>query len=178
MVAALDARERGMLGWASTAFAEHDPMMQPVTERVRRPSTFLLCRAWASPATAVGLCVAAAACAGGATVRTVDGVIEVAGGGFGRAIGRFPAPLRFCAITLGHVVLGVDHAALHACRTHEHAHVRQYERWGVLFFPLYAASSLWAAVRGKRPYQDNHFEQQARTVAQRLASPVANEVGP
>lgn len=150
-------------------------MKRTVAADAWRRTVRLLRRAWASPASAVGLCVAAAACAGGATVRKVDGVIEVAGGGLGRVIGRLPAPLRFCAITFGHVVVGVDHRALAACRTHEHAHVRQYERWGVLFFPLYAASSLWAAARGDRPYQDNHFERQARAVAQSLASGVTKE---
>ena len=125
--------------------------------------------AWALPATVVGLCVAGLARMGGATVNRVDGVLEVAGGRLGRAVGRLPARFRFCAITFGHVVVGVDHQALDACRTHEHAHVRQYERWGLLFFPLYASSSLWAAVRGNRPYQDNHFERQARSVARSLA---------
>lgn len=131
--------------------------------------------AWAFPATLVGLCVACVARAGGATVHRVDGVLEVAGGRLGPVVGRLPARFRFCAITFGHVVVGGDHRALDECRKHEHAHVRQYERWGVLFFPLYAASSLWATVRGIRPYHDNHFERQARAVAQSLASVVAKE---
>jgi hypothetical protein len=120
---------------------------------------------WALPATAIGLCLAGVARLGGATARRIDGVLEVAGGTFGRTIARLPAPLHFCAITFGHVVIGVDHRVLAECRTHEHAHVRQYERWGVLFFPLYVASSLWEAIRGNAPYRDNHFERQARAVA-------------
>lgn len=118
----------------------------------------LLRYAWASPATAFGLCLALAARAGGASIARVDGVLEVGGGAIGRHIERS----RFGAITFGHVVLGVDARTLAACRTHERAHVRQYERWGLLFFPLYAASSLWGALRGRKLYWDNHFERQAR----------------
>jgi hypothetical protein len=96
-------------------------------------------------------------------------VLEVAGGTLGRAVARLPAPLHFCAITFGHVVIGVDHGVLAECRMHEHAHVLQYERWGLLFFPLYAASSLWEALRGNGAYRDNHFERQARAAARIMA---------
>ena len=65
------------------------------------------------------------------------------------------------AITFGHVVLGVSHSELAEARDHEHAHVRQYERWGVLFFPLYLGSSGAQLVRGRHPYHDNAFERQA-----------------
>jgi hypothetical protein len=40
-------------------------------------------------------------------------------------------------------------------------HVRQYERWGMLFFPLYLFSSLLQIVRGCDPYLDNSFEREA-----------------
>jgi hypothetical protein len=39
--------------------------------------------------------------------------------------------------------------------------VRQYERWGVLFFPLYLGSSLWQLLRGRSPYYANRFEREA-----------------
>lgn len=39
--------------------------------------------------------------------------------------------------------------------------MRQYERWGVLFFPLYLGSSLLQLLRGRSPYWHNHFELQA-----------------
>jgi hypothetical protein len=152
---------------------------QPVTSAfARSPRPRGLARyAWALPATAVGVCLAGVARAGGATVRRIDGVLEVGGGVFGRAIARLPAPVRFCAITFGHVIIGVDHRVLAECRTHEHAHVRQYERWGLLFFPLYAASSLWEAIRGNRPYRDNHFERQARAAAVIPARETTEETG-
>ena len=121
--------------------------------------------AWPSPATLVGLGLAAVALAAGASVRRVDGVLEVAAGMLGRAVNLLPAGCRFCAITFGHVVVGADHDVLALHRFHEHAHVRQYERWGLLFFPLYVGSSVRAALRGQRPYVDNHFERQAREAA-------------
>lgn len=131
--------------------------------------------AWASPATALGLAVAAVAIGCGATVRRNDGVLEVAGGWLARSSARWPLARGFCAITLGHVVLGRDHAVLAQCRAHEHVHVRQYERWGPAFLLLYAGSSLWESLRGNAPYRDNHFERQARADAERHARPARNE---
>lgn len=117
--------------------------------------------AWASPATAVGLGLSLLAVLLGARLRVVDGVIEVAGGQVRKLVLLLPKALRFAAITFGHVVLGLDHATLRAVRAHEHVHVRQYERWGVLFFALYLASSLWQLIRGRSPYFDNRFEREA-----------------
>jgi hypothetical protein len=68
---------------------------------------------------------------------------------------------RYRAITLGHVVLSVDELD-DAVLDHELAHVRQYERWGILLWPAYLAASVWAKVRGGSAYWDNHFERQAR----------------
>ena len=120
--------------------------------------------AWASPATFVGLALAGMAGAFGATARVRKGVVEVAGGRLTRFVGS-SGLLRLIAITFGHVVLGVTHGALERERAHEHAHVRQYERWGVLFFPLYAASSCYELVRGGDPYRGNAFERQASAAA-------------
>ena len=120
---------------------------------------------WALPATIVGLGFAIVAVGAGATVRCIDGVIEVGGGAIGRIPARLPAPLRFHAITLGHVILGTDQHALNCARTHERVHVRQYERWGILFFALYAGSSLSQWLRGRHPYFDNCFEREAYTSA-------------
>jgi hypothetical protein len=69
------------------------------------------------------------------------------------------------ALTLGHVILGRDRSCLERCRRHERVHVGQYERWGPLFLPAYAASSLWQLACGRDPYRDNHFERQAFAVA-------------
>lgn len=114
---------------------------------------------WALPTTVVGLLAALPLLAGGATPRLRAGVIEIAGGRLTAFLAR---RTKFLAITFGHVVLGVDHATLDRERTHEHAHVRQYEKWGVLLFPLYAAASVIARLRGGDWYWSNAFERQAR----------------
>ncbi|HET9651151.1 MAG TPA: hypothetical protein VFP36_03125 [Usitatibacter sp.] len=114
---------------------------------------------WALPATCVGATLGLAALAAGGRARVVDGAIEVAGG--------VPRAWRFGAITFGHVIIGISAECLEGCRAHEHVHVRQYERWGALFFPLYAASSLVEWLRGRDPYLDNRFERQARKATRR-----------
>lgn len=111
------------------------------------------------------MCVIAARVAG-AHVRVIDGTLEAAGGRIGSAIDRLPRWMQFHAITLGHVIIGVDEARLAACRAHERVHVRQYERWGPLFFPLYLGSSLVQLVLRRDPYWDNHFERQARLLSE------------
>ena len=116
---------------------------------------------WASPASAVGLIVSAVALVLGATVCLVNGVIEVAGGRTYRCISLLPPSLRFAAITFGHVIIGIDHAVLCRVRPHEHVHVQQYERWGVLFFSLYVGSSVVQLLRGRDPYLNNCFEREA-----------------
>jgi hypothetical protein len=116
---------------------------------------------WAAPATAIGLALAGIACLLGATARIEQGVLEVAGGRLAKGIDFLPCSMRILAITFGHVVLGVSHGGLAEARDHEHAHVRQYERWGVLFFPLYLGSSGAQLLRGGHPYHDNAFERQA-----------------
>lgn len=118
--------------------------------------------AWAAPATLVGLALAAFSLALGATARRVDGTLEVGGGAAARWARRAPDGLRFGAITFGHVILGLDEVNLAACRAHERVHVRQYERWGLFFFPAYALASAWQALHGRNWYLDNPFEREAR----------------
>ena len=62
------------------------------------------------------------------------------------------------AITFGHTVLARSLADLDHSRQHELVHVRQYERWGPFFVPLYLLETLWAIVRRRHPYRDNRFE--------------------
>ncbi len=116
---------------------------------------------WAVPASTVGLLLAAAAVCLGATCRVVDGVVEVAGGKFSRVFPLLPRICHFEAITFGHVIIGIDHSLLAHLRTHEHVHVRQYERWGILFIPLYLASSALQLLLGRHPYLHNRFEREA-----------------
>ncbi len=129
-------------------------------------------RLWALPWSVLGLALAAPALATGAQARWVAGVCEVSGGSVLRWWADH-APFGTIAITLGHVVLGRDAHTLNTLRVHEHAHVRQYERWGLLFVPAYAVSCAWQWVRGRHPYLDNGFEVQARQaeLRQRAAAP-------
>ena len=121
---------------------------------------------WASPYSFVGLLLLLIALLFGATVRIVDGTVEVAGGRLNAWMSRLPRSLQVSAITFGHVILGLDHASLDSLRTHEQVHVRQYERWGILFIPLYLGSSLLQFLRGRNPYFENRFEREAYTLDQ------------
>jgi hypothetical protein len=116
---------------------------------------------WASPATLVGLVAALPCLLAGARCRAVEGTLEFSGGGLAALLAHAPRGMRFAAITLGHVIIGLDATCLDNCRAHEQVHVRQYERWGVLFFPLYLGSSAWAWMRRRDPYRDNVFEREA-----------------
>ena len=116
---------------------------------------------WAAPASLVGLVVAGLALACGARMSRVEGTLEVGGGRVRHLVLRLPEGMRFGAITFGHVIIGLDPEVLRFARSHERVHVRQYERWGVLFFPLYLGSSLLAWMRGRDPYRDNCFEAEA-----------------
>jgi hypothetical protein len=131
---------------------------------MRRVALYL----WALPATLVGLLAAAVAVAFGARARVRRGVVEVAGGCLAGALARRSG---FLAITFGHVVLGQDHATLDRERAHEHAHVRQYERWGVLLPALYLAASVVEVLRGRHGYWHNRFEREARRAAASRTSP-------
>jgi len=127
----------------------------------RRCALILLRYGWASPCSLLGLLLVPAGLLSGASVRVVAGTLEVAGGRIAAWVSRLPRCLRFSAITFGHVILADSSTTLAEFRSHERVHVRQYERWGFLFLPLYCGSSLIQFLRGRNPYHDNHFERQA-----------------
>ena len=94
----------------------------------------------------------------GAKVQVVEGVLEVYGGRLAR---WFMLKGCFAAMTLGHVILGCSADMLAQLRSHEHIHVRQAERWGILFIPAYLLAGVWQIVRGRHIYYDNPFECEA-----------------
>lgn len=116
---------------------------------------------WVAPNTLLGLAAGALLLTCGGRAQRVHGVWEFSGGLLGRAAARLPARVRFTAMTLGHVILGLSESDLAAARDHEHVHVRQYEEWGPFFLPAYAASSVWQLLCGRRAYRDNFFEREA-----------------
>lgn len=117
---------------------------------------------WAGPNTLLGLALGGIALLRGGRGRVCDGVVEICGRGVRTLFDWSTLPgCEVRALTLGHVVLARDAACLAYCRSHEHVHVRQYERWGPFFLPVYVASSGWALVRGRHPYHDNRFEREA-----------------
>ena len=118
--------------------------------------------AWASPCSAVGLFAALPAILAGGRPQLVRGALEVAVTRPGTRMARLMRRSPFAAITFGHVIIGVDQDQLAHLREHEQQHVRQYERWGPLFFLAYPASGFLQLIRGHDPYRDNHFEVQAR----------------
>jgi hypothetical protein len=115
---------------------------------------------WVAPVTLFGLLLALIAYWLGASVKRRFGVLEVAGNTRTPILRSISS--RFEAITLGHVILGRNHGTLTRYRSHEHVHVRQYERWGLLFPVLYVLASFRALLAGKRFYWDNVFEVEAR----------------
>jgi hypothetical protein len=117
---------------------------------------------WALPNTLIGLPFVPVAILTGGRVQIVDGVLELNGG-------LIPLILRYCApacggasaMTLGHIVMGLDGRSLSDTRSHERAHVRQCEVWGPAFIPAYLAAGLWGIVRGRGAYEGNYFEREA-----------------
>jgi hypothetical protein len=119
---------------------------------------------WAAPCSLAGLLLALPAVLCGARLRWRRGVLEVVG----PAAARAPwTGLPFAAITFGHVVVACSGRDMRRWRTHEAAHVRQCERWGLAFFPAYLLAGAWQWLQGRNAYWHNPFEVQARRQAGR-----------
>ncbi len=110
---------------------------------------------WAGPNSLLGLLAASLALPDGRAIWR-DGVLEASGGRLRWVMGR-----RIQAITLGHVILARDQSQLKRWRRHERVHVRQYERLGPAFLPVYLLLGVWQALRGRRPYRDHPLEREA-----------------
>jgi len=94
-------------------------------------------------------------------MQRVGFVLEFHGGLLQRFLRRVPIAGGAAAMTLGHCVIARTQADLDYSRQHELVHVAQYERWGPLFVPAYLACSAWMWLRGRDPYLDNPFEEEA-----------------
>lgn len=116
---------------------------------------------WVLPISIIGILLIPLVTFSGGSVSLAAGVIEAEGGILPFLLSRRRPQFTIDALTLGHVIIGQNRTSLTRCRSHEHVHVRQYERWGPLFPPLYLLSSAAALIRGKDPYRDNIFEQEA-----------------
>ena len=132
---------------------------------IRRFSSRFMVYAWAAPNTLLGLAVGLVMLCLGGQLRLIAGVAEFHGGWLGRIVARAPKSVGFGAMTLGHIIVGVDQATLHVLRSHEHAHVHQYEQWGLFFLPAYFSSSLWQVINGRNAHASNFFEMQACAMA-------------
>jgi cytochrome bd-type quinol oxidase subunit 2 len=121
--------------------------------------TRMLAYLWPAPYTIFGIAVGLML---GCRFRRVEGVIEIHGPWLAHVLGSLPVPA--LAMTMGHVVFGQTAAALDITRRHEHVHVRQYERWGLLFVPAYLAVSTLLYLRGRDGYRENPFEVEAYAV--------------
>ncbi|RYF29112.1 MAG: hypothetical protein EOO23_07110 [Comamonadaceae bacterium] len=117
---------------------------------------------WASPCSAVGIVLAGVPLLAGGRARWSSGALEVTYRESEADCGRLARKLAFRGIVFGHVILAVTRSELLSIGPHERVHVRQYERWGPLFFFAYGASSIWQLLRGRSAYWDNHFEIEAR----------------
>lgn len=129
-----------------------------MTVGVRRVLKYL----WALPCSALGMLAAGPFLLLGASVRITTGVLEIGFPSASQTVVPVLRNLPFDAITFGHVVLATTEDLHEQLRSHERAHVTQYERWGLFFLLAYPLSSLVQVFKGRRPYQDNHFEVQAR----------------
>jgi hypothetical protein len=126
-----------------------------------RTAAAMLKIVWASPWTLFGLLIGSIGLLTGARVQRTGRVLEFWGGGAETFLRIFPWVAGASAVTFGHVVLARNQDCLESCRLHELVHVRQYERWGPLFVPVYLFfwAILWLV--GRHPYLDNPFERQA-----------------
>lgn len=167
----VDAPAGDVNGAAPVSSASLSPPSLPRAGRSQasRASTVALVKLlrylWAAPASAVGATVALVGAPLGTRCAWHAGVLEVSLIGRHGTANSHRHSLPFTAITLGHVVVAVSKEEHVRLRAHERAHVAQYERWGPLLLLAYPAESLLQLLLGRRPYQDNRFEVQARRVA-------------
>ncbi len=119
----------------------------------------LLVVVWTLPNTMLGIGAGMLGMLTGGRCQYRRGCLEFYGGAVKWLLAR--TPIRAGAMTLGHTIIGQTDASLDRARDHEHVHVRQYERWGPLFIPVYLGWSFYLWLAGRNYYLDNPFEVEA-----------------
>ncbi len=125
---------------------------------------------WPSPITAMAFIMVGIIRLSGGVCQKHGNAWEASNGAASRLLWLMNPWGNIHAITFGHVIIARDAEIAAALRVHEHTHVRQYERWGILFPILYFASSAIAMLRGGSAYRDNVFEREAFQVAAKAAA--------
>lgn len=120
----------------------------------------LLLWGWVAPNSAIGLFVGTLSLLFGGKAQLVQGCLEFHGPLIRWLLARLP-PDGVAAMTLGHTIIGQNKPMLAMCRTHEHVHVRQYERWGPFFLPAYLGCSAYLWWQKRDWYRENPFEVEA-----------------
>ena len=120
---------------------------------------------WTSPNTLLGLAFGIVSLCFGTKAQRRAGCIEFFGGPVSWFLNHVPPGGSSSAMTLGHVILGLNPKVLEVVRKHEQVHVRQYERWGPFFLPAYLGCSAWLWVQKRDPYLENPFEVEAYRVS-------------
>lgn len=87
--------------------------------------------------------------------------MEAYGGGAAALLMLHPVR-NVVACAIGHVIVARDRSALDGSRSHEQEHMRQFDRWGLLFPLAYGLESAWQWLSGRCPHRDNRFERAAR----------------
>ncbi|MFN6127418.1 MAG: hypothetical protein ACK6DC_23955 [Planctomycetota bacterium] len=118
---------------------------------------------WPGPYTVLGFWLILAPWSGQRRWFAYRGTIGIVGPGVQRLLALAPIRGGAAALTLGHTILAISESAFHETWEHEMVHVRQYERWGVLFVPAYLLSGCWQWLHGRDAYWDNPFEIEARS---------------
>ena len=116
---------------------------------------------WVFPNSFLGLFVGLLGLATGGKWQWRRGCVEFYGGFVTWLLVR----LRVMAMTLGHTIIGQEEKELEIVRDHEQVHVRQYERWGPFFIPLYSWYSVCLWFQKRDCYRENPFEVEAYDLA-------------
>jgi len=88
---------------------------------------------WVLPITLLGFGVAMIIRLSGGQIIKHGSAWEATDGKASQMLWLFNPWINIDAITIGHIIIARDEEVAKRLRAHEHAHVRQYERWGVLF---------------------------------------------